>query len=63
MLQHPQFDPVAIAIGVIIALFYWIVYGLCLSFGYGTVLPPLVSAWTANLFFLFLVVLYLVNTE
>ncbi len=55
--------PVAIAIGVVIAFFYWVMYGLCLSMGYGGVLPPVVSAWTANLFFLCTGTLYLINTE
>ncbi len=55
--------PVAIAIGVVIAFFYWVMYGLCLSMGYGGVLPPVVSAWTANLFFLCAGTLYLINTE
>lgn len=55
--------PVAIAIGVVIAFMYWIGYGFCLSLGYGEILPPLISAWTTNLFFLGFGVLYLVNTE
>ena len=55
--------PVGIAIGVVIAFMYWIMYGLCLSLGYGTILPPVISAWTANLVFLCLGSLYLINTE
>jgi lipopolysaccharide export system permease protein len=55
--------PVAIAIGVVIAFMYWIMYGFCLSLGYGTILPPIVAAWTANLFFLCFGTLYLINTE
>lgn len=55
--------PAAIAIGVVIAFMYWIMYGFCLSLGYGTVLPPIISAWAANLFFLCFGVLYLINTE
>ncbi|MDA3790965.1 MAG: LPS export ABC transporter permease LptG [Desulfobacula sp.] len=55
--------PVAIAIGVVIAFMYWIMYGFCLSLGYGTILPPIISAWTANLFFLCFGILYLINTE
>jgi lipopolysaccharide export system permease protein len=55
--------PVAIAIGVVIAFMYWIMYGFCLSLGYGTILPPIISAWTANLFFLCFGTLYLINTE
>lgn len=55
--------PLAIAIGIVIAFMYWIMYGFCLSLGYGTVLPPVVSAWAANLFFLCFGTLYLINTE
>lgn len=55
--------PVSIAIGVVIAFIYWIMYGFCLSLGYGSILPPVVSAWTANLFFGCFGLLYLVNTE
>lgn len=55
--------PVSIAAGVVIAFVYWIMYGFCLSLGYGSILPPFVSAWAANLFFGCFGVLYLVNTE
>jgi len=55
--------PVAIAIGVVIAFMYWVMYGFCLSMGYGTLLPPVISAWAANLFFLCFGTLYLINTE
>ncbi len=55
--------PIGIAIGVVIAFMYWISYGFCLSLGYGEILPPVISAWTTNLFFLGFGVLYLVNTE
>lgn len=55
--------PAAIALGVVIAFLYWVVYGLSLSMGYGSVLPPLISAWTANVFFLCVTILYLINTE
>jgi len=55
--------PAAIAIGVVISFLYWIMYGFCLSMGYATVLPPVVAAWAANLFFLCLGTIYLINTE
>ena len=55
--------PAAIAIGVVIAFLYWVTYGLGLSLGYGTILPPIISAWAANLFFLCFGILYLINTE
>ena len=55
--------PAAIAIGIVIAFMYWIMYGFCISLGYATVLPPVISAWATNLFFLCLGTLYLMNTE
>ncbi len=55
--------PLAIAAGVLVAFVYWIMYGFCLSLGYGRVLPPLIGAWAANLFFSVFTLLYLVNTE
>ena len=55
--------PGAIAIGVIIAFLYWAMYGFCLSLGYGAILPPFISAWITNLFFLCFGILYLVNAE
>lgn len=55
--------PAAIAIGVVIAFLYWAVYGFCLSLGYGAILPPIVSAWTTNLFFFCFGILYLVNAD
>ncbi|MCF6248652.1 MAG: LPS export ABC transporter permease LptG [Desulfobacula sp.] len=55
--------PGAIAIGVVIAFLYWVMYGLCLSLGYGSILPPVISAWAANFFFLPLGTLYLIKTE
>ncbi len=55
--------PIAIAIGVGITFMYWVMHGFCLSLGYGGILPPFVSAWAANLFFLTVGTLYLVNSE
>ncbi len=55
--------PAGIAMGVIIAFSYWIMYGFCLSLGYGGILPPFLSAWAANVFFLCVGILYLINTE
>ena len=55
--------PVGIAVGVVIAFLYWVMYGFCLSLGYGAILPPIVSAWTANLFFICSGLLYLIHTE
>jgi len=41
----------SIAIGIIIGFSYWIVYAFSLSLGHSGTLPPLLSAWAANLFF------------
>jgi lipopolysaccharide export system permease protein len=54
--------PVTIALGVVIAFMYWIMYGFCISLGYGSVLPPIISAWITNLFFFSLGTLYLMNS-
>ncbi len=55
--------PVAIAIGVVICFLYWTMYGFCLSMGYAAVLPPVVAAWVANLVFLCMGSIYLINSE
>ena len=55
--------PVAIAIGIVISFFYWIMFGFCMSLGYGSILPPVVAAWTANLFFICFGTIYLINSE
>jgi len=53
--------PVTIALGVVIAVMYWIMYGFCISLGYGGILPPIISAWIANLFFFSTGLIYLMN--
>ncbi len=55
--------PLGIAVGILIALVYWIMYGFCLSLGYGSILPPVISAWITNIFFLSGSILYLMHTE
>ena len=37
-----------IGISLMMAGLYWMVFSLCVSFGYGQILPPLISAWSAN---------------
>jgi lipopolysaccharide export system permease protein len=44
------FAGILIAIGI--AFCYWFSHSVCLSLGYGGVLPPLAAAWTTNLVFL-----------
>lgn len=41
----------SIAVGIIIGFSYWIVYAFGLSLGRSGTLPPLLSAWTANILF------------
>jgi len=55
--------PLAIAVGVVICLFYWFVYGFSMSLGYAKILPPPVAAWVGNLIFLCLGIIYLIQTE
>jgi lipopolysaccharide export system permease protein len=55
--------PAAIGLGVVICFFYWFVFGFCVSLGYAKVLPALVAPWVANLIFLCLGTIYLINTE
>ncbi len=51
--------PVTIALGVVIAFMYWIMYGFCISLGYGSILPPFISAWITNFFFFCTGILFL----
>ncbi len=55
--------PKAITLGIIISFMYWFSHGFCMSLGYGNSLPPLMAAWTANLFFLCFGSIYLISTE
>lgn len=55
--------PLGIALGVVICFLYWIMYGFCLSMGYATILPPVIAAWAANLVFLCMGSIYLINSE
>ena len=55
--------PVSIAYGIGTALLYWILHSLCVSLGYGAMLPAFVAAWAADLVFVCLGVLLLLNAE
>ncbi len=55
--------PVSIAYGIGIAFLYWIAYSFCLSLGKSEVLPPIVAAWAANLIFLSVGGVILLNAE
>lgn len=55
--------PISITYGIGIALLYWVFYSFCVSLGYGEMLPPFIAAWTANLLFLCVGIILLVNAE
>jgi len=55
--------PVNVAYGIGIAFLYWILHSLCVSLGYGEMLPPLVAAWSANLIFSCFGILILLNAD
>ena len=44
--------PVSVGIGICAAFLFWVFYSLCLSLGYGEMLPPFVAAWAADVVFL-----------
>lgn len=44
--------PVSITYGLGIAFLYWIFNSFCLSLGYAEMMPPVISAWVANLVFI-----------
>ena len=39
----------SIGTGIVIGFSYWIVFAFCLSLGRGMTIPPLLSAWLANI--------------
>ncbi len=55
--------PIAIFIGVVISFSYWVVYGFCLSLGYGYMMPSLLSAWFTNILFGILSTVFFLKTE
>lgn len=55
--------PVGVAYGIGVAFLYWIFYSLCISLGYGGVIPPVLAAWTANLLFACVALITLMNVE
>lgn len=44
--------PVKIAIGIGVAFLYWICYSVCVSLGYGRMLPPIIAVSVTNIIFL-----------
>ena len=55
--------PISVTFGIGIALLYWVFYSFCVSLGYGEMLPPFIAAWTANLLFLCVGTILLLNAE
>ena len=55
--------PVIVSYGMGIAFLYWIVLSFCVSLGYGEILPPVAAAWAANLIFLCVGGIVLINAE
>lgn len=55
--------PLAVSIGMAVCFLYILVLGLARSLGLGGILPPLFSAWVANLLFLFLGVYMMIHME
>jgi lipopolysaccharide export system permease protein len=55
--------PLAVSIGMAVCFLYVLVLGLSRSLGLAGVLPPLFSAWLANLLFLFLGVYMMIHME
>lgn len=58
-----KYMPMAIVLGVVLAFMYWIMYGFCLSLGYAGILPPFISAWLTNVFFLGFGAIYFMNSS
>ncbi|MFP4531403.1 MAG: LPS export ABC transporter permease LptG [Desulfobacterales bacterium] len=54
---------ISFAYGVVTAFVYWSLYSLCLSLGYGGLLPPWLAAWMANLIFFCIAGLMVLNLE
>jgi lipopolysaccharide export system permease protein len=61
--KGPEGPSVSIAYGAIVVFLYWVVHSLCLSLGYGGVLPPIIAAWISNIIFSCYAVLNLINAE
>ena len=54
---------ISIALGIGLAFLYWVFSSFCMSLGYAKILPPVVAAWVANVVFLCLGGIYLIQTE
>jgi lipopolysaccharide export system permease protein len=54
---------VGVAYGLAAGFLYWIIMSFCMSLGYGGILPPILAAWIANLIFITLGGILLINAE
>jgi len=50
--QRHEGIPVSVGLGIGAAFLFWVFYSLCLSLGYGEMLPPVIAAWAADVVFL-----------
>jgi lipopolysaccharide export system permease protein len=55
--------PVIISYGIFFAFSFWIFYSICISLGYGAILPPVIAAWAATFVFTCLCGYILLNAE
>lgn len=53
----------SVVYGIGMAFLYWTVYSLCLSLGYGGILPPVIAAWLTNVMFVCLGTVMLLNAN
>ena len=54
---------VGVAYGLAASFLYWVIMSFCMSLGYGGMLPPILAAWIANLIFITLGGILLLNAE
>jgi lipopolysaccharide export system permease protein len=53
----------SVVYGIGMAFLYWTFYSLCLSLGYGGILPPVIAAWLTNIIFTCVGTLVILNTS
>lgn len=61
--KRSQGLPIGISLGIGVAFLFWFFHSFCVSLGYGEILPPLVASWLANLVFLCISGIVLLNAE
>ena len=55
--------PLSVSVGMAVCFLYVLILGLARSLGFAGILPPLFSAWLANLLFLFLGIYMMIHME